>query len=302
MPKKTVLLPRGGLGNQLHQFVLAYQLCQSINQAMAIDARHLPSKAYESRTGVTLRPFALENFVNFRIPVRYSRSRLEHYYFRVKLEVERYLLNRFPPLSKSVVTLDEISQEDFWASRPKRITSLLRKLEVSDEILESAREIFDRPKNPTKYYGEIKKIVSQENIVGVHVRRGDYIKLGHVYGEISLKWYLDGIESIVRENQRVFVFSDSSSGFEELIGKLGEERVQIIGPEKIPDPFEVLNLLSSCSSLVLSNSTLSWWSIALGVRFDKVLYPSLASHLVQVFDEEKLQGLVHAEFISREIY
>lgn len=302
MVTKIVLIPRGGLGNQLHQFVLAFQLCQSRTQSIVIDARHLPRKAYDSRTGVTLRPFALDSFENFNIPVRYSKSHLSHFFFRFKLEAERVLLSRLPSFAGAVVTLDEVSPADFWSSSPKRISSLLGKLEVSSEALKISRKFFQEPKNPSKAFREMKQLTSAENIVGVHVRRGDYTKLGHLYGEISDQWYLHGLESVLRDNQKALVFSDSAEGLELFTRKFGEERVMAVGPEKISNPVEVLSLLASCSSLVLSNSTLSWWSMALGESFEKVLYPTLEEGLVQVFDKEKLPSFVSAEFIGRDIY
>lgn len=302
MKYDLVLLPRGGLGNQLHQFVLAFQLCQSGNQSIVIDARHLPRQAYDSRTGVTLRPFALDSFDNFNIQIRYSKSHLSHLLFRFKLEAERLLLRRFPGIARAVVTLDEVSPADFWSSNPRRISSLLGKLEISPEALKISRKFFEEPKSPSKSFRDIKQLTSAENIVGVHVRRGDYTKLGHLYGEISEQWYLDGLESVLRDNQKALVFSDSAEGLEFLTRKFGEERVMAVGPEKISNPVEVLSLLASCSSLVLSNSTLSWWSMALGESFEKVLYPTLEEGFVQVFDREKLPSFVSAEFMGRDIY
>lgn len=302
MDKNLLLIPRGGLGNQLHQFVLAFRLCQLKNRSLVIDARHLPRRAYTSRTGVTLYPFALDAFENFAIPVRYSRSHLSHLFFRFKVEGERYLLSRFPTLAKRVITLDETSQDDFWRSNPLRISSLLSKVEIPGEAMRISRKLFEAPAKPSKTFKTFYKLTSDENFVGVHVRRGDYTKFAHIYGEISEQWYMDGLESILEEKHRVMMFSDSTDAVERFTLKYGEGRVEALGPEEISNPAEVLVLLASCSSLVLSNSTLSWWAMALGESFDKVIYPSLAEGFVQVFSKGQLPIFVSAEFTSREIY
>lgn len=302
MDKNLLLIPRGGLGNQLHQFVLAFQLCQMKNRSLVIDARHLPSRAYNSRTGVTLYPFALDAFENFAIQVRYSRSYLSHLFFRFKVEGERYLLSRFPILAKRVITLDEISQDDFWRSHPLRISSLLSKVQIPDEAMRISRKLFETPAKPSETFETFYKLTSNEKFVGVHIRRGDYTKFAHVYGEISEQWYLDGLESILEDDQRVLIFSDSTDVVERLTLEYGEGRVEALGPEQISNPAEVLVLLASCSSLVLSNSTLSWWALALGESFNKVIYPVLAKGFVQVFSKDKLPIFVSAEFTSREIY
>ena len=301
MDKNLLLIPRGGLGNQLHQFVLALRLCQQKNRSLAIDARHSPRRAYHSRRRVTLYPFALDAIQNFEISVRDSGSNLSHPFTRSKLDGKQSLLSRFPILAKRVITLDETSPDDFWRSDPQRISSLLSKVEISHGTLRTLRKFFATLAKLSNSFKTLHKRISKENIAGVRVRREDYTTLAHVYGEMSEQWYLDGLETILEENQRVLIFSDSTDAFERFT-IYGEGRVVALGPEQISNPAEVLSLLAACSSQALSKPILSWWAMALGANFEKVAYPYLPEGLVQFSSKDKLPVFVSAEFIPMEIY
>jgi len=93
--------------------------------------------------------------------------------------------------------------------------------------------------------------------VGVHVRRGDYEKVG-VMALPDHNYY----QSAIRRAQgltgarEVFVFSDDISAARKVV-PLAD---RYFGPEQVSSPGDVLNFLSRADAFVGANSTLSWWA------------------------------------------
>jgi hypothetical protein len=117
---------------------------------------------------------------------------------------------------------------------------------------------------------QLQKLEATNPIV-IHVRRGDYLQSENDYiGALSLNYYLKALRLITRENESsirgrpIWVFSDQPSLVrEEFRGVKEFERAEFIEAPDASDPAESLILMSSASSIVISNSTFSWWSAAL---------------------------------------
>ena len=124
--------------------------------------------------------------------------------------------------------------------------------ELLDEAFQSAREF------------------SSESI-SVHIRRGDYLHPNHqVHGALSAEYFAKALEALASiignvESWQLQVFSDGSLTREEhgILGKSGVKDVLENGKES---GLEMLSKLSSGRGIVMSNSSLSWWSAWLGSR------------------------------------
>ena len=266
---------------------MAIELASRQNLELIFDARHLPKKAYISRTNVTIFPFALDEFMGFDFRVKKSKWHWGHYPFRFLLELERKLLlsKAMGKFFKRTITSDQIQQEQLDSLVPNRITSLLGAIRLSKNSLSENGHIFSHIKEPSKKYYELRELQIREKVIGVHVRRGDYENLQDKYGHISQEWYFSQVKEMLPRNDRVFVFSDSANAAEEFRRVFGLDKVVAVGPDEIRSSAEVLILLSRCSSLVLSNSTLSRWAVVLGQEFVQVVYPILPERFTRVFED-----------------
>lgn len=99
--------------------------------------------------------------------------------------------------------------------------------------------------------------LESEKAIGLHVRRGDYI--GHpTFGLLSNDYFKEILLTIGSIGRPIIVFSDSKVVASDL---LPENMLSMY--QACPDKFsasEVLFLMSRCSDLILSNSSLSWWA------------------------------------------
>jgi hypothetical protein len=111
------------------------------------------------------------------------------------------------------------------------------------------------------------RIASPSDAVFLHVRRGDYVPLTHLYGGVGEKYYTDAL----RENLYVKRFLVISDDPEWCRGQPWLNSYEIVNE---PDELDSLALMASCKGgAIIANSTFSWWGAHLsGTR--RVFYPS----------------------------
>lgn len=97
---------------------------------------------------------------------------------------------------------------------------------------------------------------------GIHVRRGDYLKLQHVHAVQNIDYFNLGMAAIGKVD-RYLVFSDDIQWCKDNFK--GKEFVFIEGEKDYIDLF----LLSKCTHQITSNSSFSWWGAWLNKSMDK---------------------------------
>lgn len=103
----------------------------------------------------------------------------------------------------------------------------------------------------------------------IHVRRGDYVKLKHIYHNLDKSYYIKSLET-VNPSGPVYVFSDDIDWC-----KKNLSITEAIYPEG-NSAIEDFNLMRSCNHNIISNSTFSWWAAFLNRNEDKkIIQPSI---------------------------
>lgn len=116
--------------------------------------------------------------------------------------------------------------------------------------------------------------------VAIHIRRGDYLQAHHFHVNL---WETDYYKQAVSlfPNDEFIVFCRDNQGWEQdkadrewcrqnlkpLIG----DRFEL--PSKYNSETDDLNLMASCKSIIMANSSFSWWGAYLGDH-EKVICPS----------------------------
>ncbi len=120
----------------------------------------------------------------------------------------------------------------------------------------------------------VREILEIDPVI-IHVRRGDYSQLSRTLGLLNADYYDRAISALLshRLNSReIWVLSDDFSivrqEFSELIWNFRylEETVDW-------KPLELIGLMSSSSTLVMANSTLSWWGAFFSDSATQVIAP-----------------------------
>jgi hypothetical protein len=115
------------------------------------------------------------------------------------------------------------------------------------------------------------------NVVGVHVRRGDYMKSAYrnVFALLSPEWYVQAAEAIrdrVGADVCFAVFTDDPAWARSSLALPG--RTVMVSGDAPPSAVEDLALLSVCHHHIIANSTYSWWGARLSDRGGFTAYPT----------------------------
>ena len=133
-----------------------------------------------------------------------------------------------------------------------------------------------QPLAPSAWFKEMTSSVMGHETVGVHVRRGDFLTEAGP-GALSAQYYASILaDKRIRKNAKVLVFSDSIDQVQIEFSNydLGVD-VEFVRPPKGASPVESLALLSMFSTLVISNSTFSWWAAKTGNLQKSVISPNV---------------------------
>ena len=108
-----------------------------------------------------------------------------------------------------------------------------------------------------------KTILSSDNSVSVHIRRGDFLippsdGFYQFQGVATLEYYQQSITYIrkMRENCDFFVFSDD---LEWCKNQFGDQGFYYVDGNKKDKSWRDLYLMSICKDHINANSTFSWW-------------------------------------------
>ena len=118
--------------------------------------------------------------------------------------------------------------------------------------------------------------IKNEDSVGIHVRRGDYLHSELFRGICDLDYYQRGIEMIQKDSghHSFYIFSNDIKWCQENLSPLlkGSEVFFITdnsGKKSCWDLF----LMTYCKDLIIANSTFSWWGAFLNQRGGKIIAP-----------------------------
>ena len=119
-----------------------------------------------------------------------------------------------------------------------------------------------------------KQIVSIENSVSIHIRRGDYVN-HPLYGNICDKAYYQRAITYIKEKTDCYyyiIFSNDIKWCEEnLSDLLMGKNVVFVNWNKSKDSYQDMYLMSRCNYNIIANSSFSWWGAWLNYHEDKIV-------------------------------
>ena len=280
---KQYVLLAGGLGNQLFQYSAA--VLRGASRVVFIDL--IENERYDDAGKPEIMSLKLPVPVEF---IEYpSRSKLLRKFFLWLLgSTARPISIRFRFASSSLILLVtslivrvctrlslrveiENRLDPKLRSHNSRQSFLLigyfQSLEGAKSIERNIGEI--EILNPSETFIEYSKMLESEEMIGLHIRRGDYVN-NPTFGNLSNVYFREILAKVQISRKRVIVFSDSTISIEEYVPP-SILPFTIICPSTFTG-FEILLLMSMCDDLVMSNSSLSWWAAYIGQRSGNCAY------------------------------
>ena len=270
----------GGLGNQLFQYFAGQYLAYKADAVLKIDSTfsQFGRSGHSDWVGETTLP----GYISPSAPshsLRYFRSlikrRFREFLGRIiqgeemKLRVLRQYHSPAPGYDSQLEHLKP----------PVTVVGYFQSWRYFQALSDSGLVPEVKMKNPSRWILDMTGEMSRQGkILGIHVRRGDYVGNAGI-GTLSVSYYEAAAQELRSRGANwdaVWIFSDDSARVEkEFEGFLdGEENLVFVKPPSESHAFESLLLLSQSSFLVIANSTFSWWAATLGNPDKAVACPS----------------------------
>lgn len=277
MGKKEVrVFLRGGLGNQLFQYALGLEVSRQSGRSLVIREDLLPLTE-DTISGISRWPNQLPSFAHSgSTRARSHQPNGGTNLFGKIMQLQRMIGDRAPRLLGMLgfyaaetkefhplgASLPRISSINGYAS--SRSYALLAKTELKSQLNDL--------KSPSPQFKELYSDSMLNKPAVVHLRLGDYQALTEIYGELEEKYLADALSEVNSTSHPIWLFTqDVEQAPEWIMELLKPERV--IDNRVISNPLENIILMSIGSSLVCSNSTMSWWAAFLHRCPENVVAP-----------------------------
>lgn len=252
----------GGLGNQMFQFAL-YQAFKEKGVSVKLDRSKYScfdekrkcildypcfNLDYELCTRNEVRQYIVGTGMFARIFIKIFGDRKTHYFEKMEYEYD-----------SNVLQLQDGYLDGFWQT--------WKYMEgIQDGVNRNFTFVGQLPSKAVEY----ERKIEQANSVAVHVRRGDYIKLKNIYGNICTEsYYKKAIDKIAQLVDRpVFFFFSDDMEWTKATFDLKDNYVFVDGRGLWQD-YDDMRLMSECKHQIIANSSFSWWAAWLNQNKDK---------------------------------
>jgi hypothetical protein len=282
----------GGLGNQLFQYFAGQYLAHKSGGVLRVD----PSLSQFGRSG----HWDWINAVTLPMISTPSRNQysLTNYKSVVKRKVRDFLsrfisskdlqLRVLRQYQSPVLGFDPLLEN---VKPPVTITGYFQTWRYYQALNDKGLVSDIQMKSPSSWFREkLSELDSQGNVLGIHVRRGDYVGNSDI-GTLSVSYYESALRDLRARGltwDAIWIFSDDKELTEHEFKNFdgGGKNLHFVDPPKESHSFESMLLMSKCQSIVIANSTFSWWAATLGSPNKTIASPT--KWFAQMADPEDL--------------
>lgn len=283
----------GGLGNQMFQYAFALALQQRWpTEDIMIDISHFKHFFVKKIGAANLHNgYEIDNvFPNACLPVATAKQ-----IRKVSRYIPNYVLSRVArrllPTKKT-----EIIQpiDHYFAYNPSILDvpgdcyyeGIWESVQFINPVRAKVQECFSHP-SPSDDNAEIIKRMHDTNSVGIHIRRGDYLRTESFSGICGIEYYKKAIFELLSDgvDHTFFIFSNDIPWCEaNILPLLGDNHITLVthnfGDQSCWDMF----LMTHCQDLIIANSSFSWWGAFLNNRRGRVIAPDRWANRDAAFD------------------
>lgn len=168
--------------------------------------------------------------------------------------------------------------------------------DIKEKVLEAYTFNTEAKREATKIIGKsgltafletnpASKSVFKENMISLHIRRGDYMLLPDTYGEICNEEYYDRSVRYMMENvsdAEFIIFTNDEEWTADWIRRYSKEnpssegRLHIFSGTTEEQGYLDMYVMSQCTHHIIANSSFSWWGAYIGVNpSKKIIAPKI---------------------------
>lgn len=273
---KVIVKIYGGLGNQMFQYAAGRSLALRHNVPLYLDASWFLSEPSTREAHAVFQLFQFPRIIHTvsGIVGSFPYSREDAYlvrkikkfmakdcYFAKK--IKKFIYNydifkesrqnycpEFETISPSVMLDGYWSSEKYFNTFEKQIR---------EDFTLTHTLIHSRVRNLAE------KISMTPNSISLHIRRGDYLKLQHIYNILGLEYYQKALDIFYEKygSSTVFIFSNDPEWVRNNF-HAKNHRFVLVDCNFNESPLNDLYLQTLCRHHIIANSTFSWWGARLG--------------------------------------
>lgn len=257
----------GGLGNQLFQFAAGLWKSQNLKTTLSYNYCGISRELRRNKIGIwqckwiiSDTEYVFEQNCPHRIHIRQTTMRIT---YKIINLLDSSLIKSKQHRSKVYGADSEFEKK----AGIEHQFGYYQTANYVEKIKEDLGNIVIETRYPTKWYREFSDQIesSEKMIVGLHIRRSDYLQNMNGIGLLNFDYFKSICEELDSdlglENQEILVFTDDEV---EVRDHFYIDKMRIVKTPDQEPPINVMLLLARCDVLVLSNSTFSWWSAYIG--------------------------------------
>jgi hypothetical protein len=249
--RALLIRPATGLGNQLFLFSAGKFVSSISNRKLYVDVSRLQNMQVSHGGSIA----------NFKLDTEFV-SLLK---LGPVLDFLIPRLSRIPFISKKLGIY--VAKGVGFQSDLERLSQGIRYLEgffMCHNYIEKVRALGTLEKlqlhTPSKWIESTLRELNSEFIL-IHVRRGDFLANPNAWGILSEQYYLDSIKEIISVShsiKNIVVISDNIDLVQSEFRSSVWENAKFLDTSEC-NPAELMTLFEHASSIVIGNSTFSWW-------------------------------------------
>jgi len=271
--KRVTVYLFGGLGNQLFQYFAGLATAEAMGTKLYLKPFGQTS-AVGRENEVGIAAFKTEGITTAsKIPQRLQEKLLRRF---VTL-INQFRLSKFVRHYGIFLSdISELPEMKMDCPRHIRLMGYFQDYKFLDFLDRQKKMTALSLANPSPWFVNLQEQARKSKPIIVHIRRGDYRNHAETIGVLDFRYFKNALDIIPQnENSEFWIFSDSVEVAKDFaqFALLPDLRTQIIrAPSESPDAESML-LMTLGSSLVISNSTFSWWGAYLNKNADFVIAP-----------------------------
>lgn len=262
----------GGLGNQMFQYAFAKSFQKKTGIKVYLDCEKSYNDSLPGTKTFVDRQYELDNFrtkidkisvVDYKRWEFMSRSNLLYkfiYFMSIKkiYPIRCIIDNKnIFSVNKNLFTLKSNCYIMGWFQNEMYFKGMRK-----DIIRDFA------PKNKIIISKALRQLINNNDVVSIHIRRGDYVKHNLC---IDLDYYYRAVKYICGkiEEPIFLIFSDDVNWVRKNINITNQ--LYFIDDFKKYEDYEQLHIMSRCKHNIIANSSFSWWGAWLNQNPDKIV-------------------------------
>jgi hypothetical protein len=230
----------GGVGNQMFQIAAGYSLALDNNDDYGINY-NIQHHLLQGNTKHKYKDNLFKNVPSTdEVPVNQYQEPFHHH-------------KEIPYQEPGMMLHGYLQSEKYFKHNADKIKQLFT---FPDDVKDRIHKAFDKIREA---YGK--------RIVGMHVRRGDYLDNPHIHPTCSPVYYKYAQKTF---EDSVFVVATDTPDW--VASNLCNDNTILCNSK---DELEDMYMLTQCDDVIMSNSTFAWWGAWLNNNNPKVIVPKL---------------------------